>query len=139
MNLTKGRFEECFKDFDKCIELNNEHKIAKLQKAFFEFRQFYGQLSMVMTGPIQESKELREETTKLEKLLEEYSNVPEAFNLYAQILSEQENYEKAERFYKIAMENDPNNAALLVQRALNIMTWKVIIALKKIFHLKESN
>jgi len=92
-----------------------------------------------MTGPIQESKELREETTKLEKLLEEYSNVPEAFNLYAQILSEQENYEKAERFYKIAMENDPNNAALLVQRALNIMTWKVIIALKKIFHLKESN
>ena len=129
----KGRFEDCFKDFDKCIELNNGHKIAKLQKAFFEFRQFYGQLSMVISGPIQESKELKEETTKLENLLDEYSNVPEAYNLYAQILSEQENYEKAERFYKIAMENDPKNAALLVQRALNIMTWKVIIKFKDYF------
>lgn len=122
----KGRFEECFRDFDKCIEINSDHKIAKLQKAFFQFRQFYGQLSMVATGPVQDSKELKEETIKLEKLLEEYSDVPEAYNLYAQILSEQENYEKAERFYKIAMENDPKNAALLVQRALNIMTWKVI-------------
>jgi hypothetical protein len=42
----KARFEECFKDFEKCIELNSDHKIAKLQKAFFEFRQFYAQLSM---------------------------------------------------------------------------------------------
>jgi import receptor subunit TOM70 len=39
-------------------------------------------------------------------------------------LSEQENYEKAEKFYKIALEKDPLNAALLVQRALNVMTWK---------------
>ena len=122
----KGRFEECFRDFEKCIELNNDHKIAKLQKAFFEFRQFYAQLTMLnnQQTSLNESKELRDETNKLEKLLEQYSNVPEAYNLYAQILSEQENYEKAERFYKMAMENDPKNAALLVQRALNIMTWK---------------
>lgn len=31
----KGRFEESFKDFDKCLELNAKHKIAKIQKAFF--------------------------------------------------------------------------------------------------------
>lgn len=123
----KGRFEECFKDFEKCIKINSDHKIAKLQKAFFEFRQFYAQLTMVaqaQNNSITDSKVLRDETTKLEKLLDEYSDVPEAYNLYAQILSEQENYEKAEKFYKIALENDPKNAALLVQRALNIMTWK---------------
>ena len=33
----KGRFEDSFKDFDKCLELNPNHKIAKIQIAFFEF------------------------------------------------------------------------------------------------------
>lgn len=130
----KSRFDECFADFAKCIEINSEHKIAKLQKAFFEFRQFYAQISMYMNATtsnsenvsamIHSSQELKDETVKLEKLLDVYSDIPEAFNLYAQILSEQENYEKAEKYYKIALEKDPDNAALLVQRALNIMTWK---------------
>ena len=123
----KGRFQECFDDFNKCLELNNDHKIAKLQKAFFEFRQFYAQLTMYKQATegansheaILHSKELKEETTKLEKLISEYSDIPEAYNLYAQILSEQENFEKAESYYKIALERDPKNAALLVQRALN--------------------
>lgn len=71
-----------------------------------------------------ESRELKEETAKLEKLLDELSDVPEAFSLYAQILSEQEQYERAEEFYARALEKDPNNGALIVQRALNNMTWK---------------
>jgi import receptor subunit TOM70 len=104
----KGQFEECFKDFDKCLEINPSHKIAKLQKAFFEFRQFYAQFMMFMQATNQSnyenSKELQKETAKLEKVISEYSDVPEAYNLYAQILSEQENFEKAEKYYKIALE-----------------------------------
>lgn len=100
-----------------------------LQKAFFQFRQFYAQLAMFAQATqqpslITESRELKEETAKLEKLLEELSDVPEAFSLYAQILSEQERYEKAEEYYKLALEKDPKNGALIVQRALNTMTWK---------------
>ncbi|CAF0836289.1 unnamed protein product [Brachionus calyciflorus] len=124
----KGRFDESFKDFDKCLELNANHTIAKIQKAFFEFRQFFAQLSMyaqAIQSPniIHESKELKIETSKLETLISQYSDVPEAYNLYAQILSEQEQFEKAEGYYKLALEKDPKNAALMVQRALNIMSW----------------
>lgn len=71
-----------------------------------------------------ESRELKEETIKLERLLTDFADVPEAFSLYAQILSEQERFDKAEEYYKIALEKDPHNAALIVQRALNTMTWK---------------
>lgn len=71
-----------------------------------------------------ENRELKAETAKLEALLQEFSDVPEAFSLYAQILSEQENFEKAEEYYKQALEKDPHNGALMVQRALNTMTWK---------------
>ena len=119
--------------YDRCIEINSGHKIAKLQKAFFEFRQFYAQFTMYIQATsqgenasaiIHQSQELRDETEKLERLLELYADIPEAFNLFAQILSEQENFEKAEKYYRIALEKDPENAALLVQRALNVMAWK---------------
>lgn len=130
----KAKFDECFADFKKCIEINPDHKIAKLQKAFFEFRQFYAQFSMYIQATnqsgenpsniVHNSKELKDETMKLEQYLDVYSEIPEAYNLYAQILSEQENFEKAEKYYKLALDKDPDNAALLVQRALNIMTWK---------------
>ena len=134
----KGMFEQCFADFEKCLELNREHKVAKIQRAFFEFRQFFAQFSMYMQATQQQqqgggggmralyenSRELQTETNKLEQLIVEYSDIPEAYNLYAQILSEQENYEKAESFYKLALSKDSKNAALMVQRALNIMTWR---------------
>jgi import receptor subunit TOM70 len=60
----------------------------------------------------------------LEKLILENADIPEAFNLFAQILSEQEDYEKADKFYKNALEKDPKNAALMVQHALSIMSWR---------------
>jgi len=133
----KGRFDDSFKDFDKCIELNGEHKIAKLQKAFFEFRQFYAQLAMftqatnpsvsdqsTLNSVMSHSNELKNETAKLESLLETHSDIPEANSLYAQVLSEQENYEKAARYYALALEKDVKNAALMVQQALNVMSWK---------------
>jgi len=134
----KGRFDESFRDFDKSLELNADHKIAKLQKAFFQFRKFYAEISAneynTAYGGMNNNNSPRfsknalnkidEETKKLEELLAQYADVPEAFSLYAQILSEQEKYEKAEKYYKLALEKDPSNAALLVQRALNTMTWK---------------
>lgn len=130
----KGVYEESFKDFDKSIELNPDHKIARLQKAFFQFRKLNGEiLSSEFKfnsnfNPDQElspatRKRLDDEIKKLEPLLEKYSDVPEAYSLFAQILSEQKNYEKAEKYYKLALEKDSTNAALLVQRALNYMQW----------------
>jgi import receptor subunit TOM70 len=134
VHAIKSNFAECFKDFETCLEINPSHRVAKLQKAFFEFRQFYTQLSIYLQATqtsqeelsryLENSKELRAETEKLEKFIHEYDDVPEAYNLYAQILSEQENFAKAEQFYEKALQKDPKNAALIVQRALNLMTWK---------------
>jgi tetratricopeptide (TPR) repeat protein len=70
------------------------------------------------------SRELIEETKKLEKKVNENDTIPGAYLLFAQILNEQENYEKAEGYYKKASQKDPKNSALIVHRALNIMTWK---------------
>jgi len=134
VHAMKNNFAECFKDFDTCLEINPSHRVARLQKAFFEFRQFYTQLSIYLQATqtsqeelsryLENSKELKAETEKLEKIIQEHEDVPEAYNLYAQILSEQENFAKAEQFYEKALLKDPKNAALIVQRALNLMTWK---------------
>jgi import receptor subunit TOM70 len=126
----KGLFDKCFEDFDRCLKINPANRISKIQKAFFEFRQFYASLQMYAQATQQSPEQIRQhgefkaETAKLEKVLNENSDVPEALNLYAQILSEQEDYGKAEKYYEIALQKDPKNAALLVQRALNLMTWQ---------------
>ena len=127
----KGLFDQCFGDFDKCLEINPANRIARIQRAFFQFRQFYASLQMYAQATQQSAEQIRlqsgefqSETSKLERVLGENADVPEALSLYAQILSEQEDYEKAERYYKMALEKDPRNAALLVQRALNQMTWQ---------------
>ena len=125
----KGRFEDCLKDFDRCLEIKPDHKVAQIQKAFFEFRKFYAeqvQLAQSMGVDLRAiaGNRLAEETKKLEKLILENADIPEAFNLFAQILSEQEEYEKADKFYKNALEKDPKNAALMVQHALSIMSWR---------------
>lgn len=127
----KGLFDKCFEDFDKCLQINPENRIAKIQKAFFEYRQFYAQIQMyaqATQSPMESlrsnNSEFKSEQSKLEKVLNDNADVPEALNLYAQILSEQEDFEKAETFYKRALEADPRNAALMVQRSLNLMTWK---------------
>jgi import receptor subunit TOM70 len=120
----KGRFDECFKDFDKSIELNSNHKVARLQKAFFQFRKFYTEVmqnSEMSNNPEKLKAKIGEETRKLGVLVESFSEIPEASSLYAQILSEQEEYDLAEEHYKIALGKDPNNAALIVQRSLNLM------------------
>jgi import receptor subunit TOM70 len=120
----KGRFDDCFRDFEKSIELNSSHKIAKLQKAFFQFRKFYTekmQDGSMATNPELLKQQLDEEVQKLGVLVESFSDIPEASSLYAQVLSEQEEYESAEKHYKIALNKDPHNAALIVQRSLNLM------------------
>ena len=99
----------------------------RIQKSFFQFRQFYAQFSLYaqsVNSPdnlkkfYENSNELKTETAKLESLLEQYNDIPEAYNLYAQILSEQEHYEKAEKYYQFSLEKDPSNAALTVQRVI---------------------
>jgi import receptor subunit TOM70 len=131
----KGKFEECFADFDKCLEINPDNKIARIQKSFFQFRQFYAQFSLYaqsVNSPdnlkqfYENSNELKTETAKLESLLEKYNDIPEAYNLYAQILSEQENYEKAEKYYQFSLEKDPSNAALMVQRVIILLIFLFI-------------
>jgi tetratricopeptide (TPR) repeat protein len=118
----KGMFDKCFEDFDRCLKINPANRIAKIQRAFFEFRQFYASLQMYAQATSQSPEQIRQngefkaETAKLEKVLNENADVPEALNLYAQILSEQEDYAKAEKYYEIALQKDPTTRASLPSR-----------------------
>jgi len=113
------------KDFDRCLEIKSEwRKYKKLFSSLENSTQLQLAQSMGVDLKAIAGNRLVEETKNLEKLILENADIPEAFNLFAQILAEQEEYEKADKFYKEALEKDPENASLMVQHALTIMSWK---------------
>jgi len=113
------------KDFDRCLEIKSEwRKYKKLFSSLENSTQLQLAQSMGVDLKAIAGNRLVEETKNLEKLILENADIPEAFNLFAQILGEQEEYEKADKFYKNALEKDPKNASLMVQHALTIMSWK---------------
>ena len=128
----RARFPESLRDFDKTIELNPDNKIARLHKSFFQFRQFYisiltnenfanNNFSQDQQLSAKSKIKVDEEMRKLELSLENYSDVPEAFSLFAQLLLEQREFEEAEKYFKITLDKDPLNAAIIVHRAMNNM------------------
>ncbi len=50
------------------------------------------------------------------------------FSWFFQVLSDQQNYEKADSYYDRAMKVDPSNANILVHRGLIQLQWKGDVA-----------
>ena len=48
----------------------------------------------------------------------------ESYALYAQVLSDQNNFDRADELYEEAIKIDPLNANLLVHRGLITLQWK---------------
>lgn len=123
----KSKFNESFQDFNRALEINPKHKLAKLQHDFFKYRQLFQEIQLKVqlnTNLLTRDDELNleKETSSLEiKVNNEFSDMPEAYSLYAQILSEQGLYTKANDYYSKAIKLEPLNSSLKVQRALNTM------------------
>jgi mitochondrial import receptor subunit TOM70 len=109
----KSKFNECFNDFNKALEINPKHNLAKLQLKV--------QLnSSLLTR--EDEFNLEKEIQNLEiKINTQFNLMPEAYSLYAQILGEQGLYTKANDYYLKAINLEPLNSSLKVQRALNTM------------------
>lgn len=58
------------------------------------------------------------------KTTEKFPSCSEAFVLFAQVLTERQEYQKAEDLYLKAIELDPGNASVCVHRGLLLLQWK---------------
>ncbi|KOC66261.1 Mitochondrial import receptor subunit TOM70 [Habropoda laboriosa] len=109
VNLLMDKVNEAREDFKKAFELNPFFKVAYVQKCYADYRY----------GLAKGDEELITEGIKnCKKAFKKFPDCPECYILYAQILSEMRNYEKADIYFAKACEKDPHNATVYVHRGL---------------------
>jgi len=96
-------------DFNKAVALKPSFPVAYVQKLYTDYR-----ASSIM----KDNNGINKVMEEFSKTLEKFPKCVETYALYAQILSDQQEFDKADAMYQQGMTVDPYNANLLVHRGL---------------------
>lgn len=107
--LLLERMDEATAEFAKAVELNPDFSIAYIQKCYADYR--HAQLHKNVGA-------LNQVRADFERALERFPRCAEAYILFAQVLSDQQEWGRAESLFDSALSVDPNNATLYVHKGL---------------------
>lgn len=107
--LLLERLDEATAEFARAVELNPDFSIAFIQKCYADYR--HAQINKNVSA-------LSQVRSDFEKALERFSKCPEAYILFAQVLSDQQEWVRAESLFDAALSVDPGNASLYVHKGL---------------------
>lgn len=114
VDLLMEKVDEAREDFRKAVEYNPNFGVAFVQKCYADYH----------CGIMKRDEQVIEEALKgFEKAFEKFPDCPDCYTLYAQILMEMQNYQKADSFFAKAIEKDPNNATVYVHRGMLQLQW----------------
>lgn len=113
------RLPEAITDFEKAAALSPRSGIIEVHRCYAGYRWAL----------------LNKDHAALQKVMDDFRNAIERFpdcvecySLMAQVLSDQQEFSEADNFFKKAIKIEPENAQLLVHRALLHLQWKANIA-----------
>ncbi|KAG6463954.1 mitochondrial import receptor subunit TOM70 [Manduca sexta] len=107
--LLLERMDEATSEFSKAVELNPDFSIAYIQKCYADYR--HAQINKNVGA-------LSQVRADFERALERFPRCTEAYILYAQVLSDQQEWGRTEALFDSALSVDPNNATLYVHKGL---------------------
>ncbi|XP_018331748.1 mitochondrial import receptor subunit TOM70 [Agrilus planipennis] len=109
VKLLMEKTTDARQDFEKAVTLNPNYAIAYVQKCYTDYRY------ALMT---QDVNLLTQSLGNFRRATEKFSNSSEVYILFAQVLTERQEFSQAEKLYTKAAELDPSNATILVHRGL---------------------
>uniref|UniRef100_A0A5F9D0W7 Translocase of outer mitochondrial membrane 70 n=1 Tax=Oryctolagus cuniculus TaxID=9986 RepID=A0A5F9D0W7_RABIT len=115
LKILLDQVEEAVADFDECIRLRPESALAQAQKCFALYRQAY-------TG--NNSSQIQAAMKGFEEVIKKFSRCAEGYALYAQALTDQQQFGKADEMYDKCIELEPDNATTYVHKGLLQLQWK---------------
>ncbi|XP_022541040.2 mitochondrial import receptor subunit TOM70 [Astyanax mexicanus] len=115
LKILLDQVEEAVADFDECILLRPDSALAQAQKCFALYRQAYtgnnpSQVQTAMDG--------------FEDVIRRFPRCAEGYALYAQALTDQQQFGKADEMYDKCIELEPDNATTYVHKGLLQLQWK---------------
>lgn len=109
VHLLLDDMDKALSDFTKAVELRPDFPIAYVQKLYTEYRK---------ASTASNSSEVARIVDQFEDAVEKFPRCVESFALFAQVLSDQGKFDRAEEVYLKAQKVDPRNANIFVHRGL---------------------
>lgn len=107
--LLLEKLDEATSEFAKAVELNPDFSIAFIQKCYADYR--HAQIN-------KNANALSQVRSDFERAIERFPKCAEAYILFAQVLSDQQEWNRAESLFDAALGVDPGNATLYVHKGL---------------------
>lgn len=108
------KLDEALMDFQRAVELAPEMCSAHVQKCYTDYRH---------ACMIQNQVQIYNAIQATHRIAEKFPNNIECFNILAQILSEQQQFDKADVLFEKAIVLQPTQASLYVHRGLLRLQW----------------
>ncbi|KAM9503197.1 mitochondrial import receptor subunit TOM70-like [Salvelinus alpinus] len=115
LKILLDQVEEAVGDFDECILLRPDSALAQAQKCFALYRQAY-------TGNSQ--SQVQTAMDGFEDVITRFPKCAEGYALYAQALTDQQQFGKADQMYNKCIDLEPDNATTYVHKGLLQLQWK---------------
>uniref|UniRef100_A0A8C5RKC5 Translocase of outer mitochondrial membrane 70 n=1 Tax=Laticauda laticaudata TaxID=8630 RepID=A0A8C5RKC5_LATLA len=127
LKILLDRVEEAVEDFDECIRLRPDSALAQAQKCFALYRQAY-------TG--NNTSQVQAAMKGFEDVIKKFPRCAEGYALYAQALTDQQQFGKADDMYDKCIDLEPDNATTYVHKGGNLD--KAIEMFNKAINLAKS-
>lgn len=114
INLLVNKLEDAKEDFTEAINFNPQFGVSYVQKCYTDYR-----LAILNRNTEQAEQALKDYM----KIFDKFPDLPECYMLYAEMMTETEQFEKADTYFAKAIEKDPENAIVYVHRALLQLQW----------------
>jgi len=114
VHLLMEKVTEAMNDFNKAVSLNPNFPIAYVQKCYTDYRYAFS---------TQNVEKMEEVMKAFQQAIEKFPECSECYTLFAQVLSDQQEFDKANNYFQKAIEVDPENATVYVHRALLQLQW----------------
>ncbi|XP_077198182.1 mitochondrial import receptor subunit TOM70 isoform X2 [Paroedura picta] len=115
LKILLDQVEEAVEDFDECIRLRPDSALAQAQKCFALYRQAY-------TG--NNALQVQAAMKGFEDVIKKFPRCAEGYALYAQALTDQQQFGKADEMYDKCIDLEPDNATTYVHKGLLQLQWK---------------
>jgi len=109
------QLSEAVADFSKATELSPKNPLTYVHKLYSEYRQAVND---------QDNTKLFTKVEEFSEAIKQYPSCIEVYSLFAQILSDQQQFALADEYFEKAMKLEPGNAGLYVHRGLLNLQWK---------------
>uniref|UniRef100_A0A2M4BIM5 Putative translocase of outer mitochondrial membrane complex subunit n=1 Tax=Anopheles marajoara TaxID=58244 RepID=A0A2M4BIM5_9DIPT len=113
--ILMDRMNEAVMDFERAYNLCPDSAIIATHLCYSRYR---------MALMMKDDTAHRNAMKRFQEIIEQYPNCLECYSIMAQVLTEQQQFQEADSYFQKALKLEPDNAQILVHRALLQLQWQ---------------